>query len=74
MTDQTQLPEMIQKSETVIVNPISVTEVPNSSDHDDSFVLEEVLEQKTDHQEKETEKPAESVQEEKTARRRPCCY
>ena len=52
MTDQTQLPEMIQKSETVIVNPIPVAEVPNSSDHDDSFVLEEVLEQKTDHQEK----------------------
>lgn len=69
MTDQTQLPEMIQKSETVIVNPAPVNEALNSSDHDDSFVLEEVLEQKTDHQEKETEKPAESVQEEKTAKK-----
>ena len=69
MTDQTQLPEMIQKSETVIVNPAPVNEVPNSSDHDDSFVLEEVLEQKTDHQEKETEKPIESVQEERTSKK-----
>lgn len=71
MTDQNQSTENLEKleavEEVVSVSPVATTEALNALDQDDSFVLEEILEQKEGNQEKEKPSETETTNSEKSS-------